>query len=149
MPLLLVPQRGLGVGNRLLEAVADAYHVRRDELAVQGDGSSERDFVYVADVARANMLAFTATLPAGDDDLDTAAFNIGTGVETSVLELLALIGRAAGVTPQVEHVPARAGELERSALDAAKAARQLKWKPAVALEAGAKALIDWMRTEVR
>ncbi len=118
-------------------------------LTVFGSGRQSRDFVYVADVARANMLAFTATLPAGDDDLDTAAFNIGTGVETSVLELLALIGRAAGVTPQVEHVPARAGELERSALDAAKAARQLKWKPAVALEAGAKALIDWMRTEVR
>ena len=118
-------------------------------LTVFGSGRQSRDYVYVADVARANMLALTATLPAGDDDLDTAAFNIGTGVETSVLELVALFGRAAGVTPQVEHAPARPGELEHSALDAVKAARQLKWKPAVALEAGAKALIDWMRTEVR
>ena len=118
-------------------------------LTVFGSGRQSRDYVYVGDVARANMLAFTAALPDLDGELDTPAYNIGTGIETSVLELAALIGRAAGVELRIEHAPARAGELDRSALDSAKAARQLEWMPAVALRDGAKALMDWMRTEVR
>ena len=118
-------------------------------VTVFGTGRQTRDYVFVGDVARANLAALAADLPAADDELDTRAFNIGTGVETSVLDLAACIGRAAGVTPKVEHADARAGELERSALDASKAAQQLKWTPAVALDAGAKALLDWMRTEVR
>jgi UDP-glucose 4-epimerase len=84
-----------------------------------------------------------------DGDPDARAFNIGTGVQTSVLDLVALLGRAAGVVPTVEHAPARAGELDRSALDATKAGHRLTWRPAVTLESGAKALIDWMRTEAR
>jgi UDP-glucose 4-epimerase len=118
-------------------------------LTVFGTGRQTRDYVYVGDVARANFLALSATLSAMGDEHDARAFNIGTGVQTSVLDLVALIGRAAGVVPKVEHAPARAGELDRSALDASKAGRELTWKPAVALESGAKALIDWMRTEAR
>lgn len=130
-------------------SIFGARLLRGEPLTVFGTGDQTRDYVYVGDVARANMLALTATLPAADGEADTAAYNVGTGRETSVLALAGMIGRAVGVSPTIELAPARAGELERSTLDSAKAAAQLQWDPAVALPAGATALIDWMRTEVR
>jgi UDP-glucose 4-epimerase len=123
--------------------------LRGETLMVFGTGRQTRDYVFVGDVARANISALTGSLPAPDGDPDTPAFNVGTGRQTSVLELAETIGRVAGSPAKVEHAPARAGELDRSALDAGKAAAQLKWKPAIALAEGATALIDWMRTEVR
>ena len=123
--------------------------LRGEALTVFGTGRQTRDYVFVGDVARANIAALRGTLPAPDGDPDTPAFNVGTGQQTSVLELAEIIGRAAGVTPKIDLAPARAGELDRSALDAAKAAARLQWSPAVSLAAGATALVDWMRTEAR
>jgi len=73
-------------GGRLLKG---------EPLTVFGDGRQTRDYVFVGDVARANLLALSSPLPPGDDELDTLAFNVGTGVETSVLELAERIGKAA------------------------------------------------------
>lgn len=123
--------------------------LKGEGLTVFGSGKQTRDYVFVGDVARANMCALTAPLPAPDGDPDTRAFNIGTGQETSVLDLAETMGRASGSAPSITFAPARAGELDRSALDSAKAAAHLKWRPSIALPAGAAALIDWMRTEVR
>jgi UDP-glucose 4-epimerase len=123
--------------------------LRGEPLTVFGTGRQTRDYVFVGDVARANLQALMVTLPAPDGDPDTSAYNVGTGQQTSVIELAEIIGRAAGVTPRIDLAPARAGELDRSALDAAKAARRLEWQPAVSLAAGATALIDWMRKETR
>ncbi len=119
--------------------------LRGEPLTVFGTGRQTRDYVYVGDVARANLLALTATLPVLADDPDSTAFNVGTGRETSVLELADTLGRAAGAAPTIAFAPARAGELDRSALDAAKAAKLWQWVPSVALPEGATALIDWMR----
>ena len=119
--------------------------LRGEPLTVFGTGRQTRDYVYVGDVARANLLALTAALPVLAADPDSMAFNVGTGRETSVLELADTLGRAAGVAPSITLAPARAGELDRSALDAAKAAKLWQWVPAVALPEGATALIDWMR----
>ena len=116
-------------------------------LTVFGTGAQTRDYVFVTDVARANLRALTVPLPAPDGDPDTIAFNIGTGVETTVLALAELMGKAAGVAPQVTLAPARAGELDRSCLDAAKAKARLGWTPAVTLPEGAAALFEWMRKE--
>ena len=85
-----------------------------------GDGSQTRDYVYVHDVARAMLLA-----------LDRAAggvFNVGTGTETSVLELYAAIQEASGVRRTPKLAPARLGELQRSVLDTSLAARELGWR---------------------
>ena len=119
--------------------------LRGEPLTVFGTGRQTRDYVFVTDVAHANLLALTVPLPAPDGDPDTMAFNIGTGVETSVLALAELMGAAAGADPKVTLAPARAGELDRSALDAAKARAGLGWTPAVTLPQGAAALLDWMR----
>ncbi len=116
-------------------------------LTVYGDGNQTRDYVYVADVARANVLAADAPLPPPDGTVDARAFNIGTGVETSVVALAAAMSAAAGVPARVEHAPARAGELKANAVDAGKAARLLGWRPAVPLAQGLQATYEWIRGE--
>jgi UDP-glucose 4-epimerase len=98
---------------------------------VFGDGRQTRDFTYVADVVDANLLAAVSDV--------TEPINIGTGVETSVLELAAAL---AGL--EYEHAPARAGEVERSCLDPARAAERLGWRAATDLAAGLERTLAWL-----
>jgi UDP-glucose 4-epimerase len=102
---------------------------RGEPLVVYGDGEQTRDYVYVEDVAAANLLLAEAKLPPFEG-IDGAAYNVGTGEETSVNELARLLQEATGRSVPVEHAPARPGELQRSALDASKL-RALGWKPQV------------------
>jgi UDP-glucose 4-epimerase len=92
-----------------------------------GDGSQTRDYVYAGDVAR-------ATLAAADQD--GGVFNVGTGQETSVVELYEACRRVAGSELDAEPAPARLGELQRSVLDVSRAERELGWQPEVSLEEG-------------
>ena len=113
-------------------------------LTVFGDGTQTRDYVYVKDVARANVLASKAKLPEGNT-IDTNAFNIATARETSVLELADAVGVAMQTTPDVEHAAARPGELYRSSLDITKAAEVLGWTPGDKFDTGLQALIAWFK----
>lgn len=106
-----------------------------EPLTVFGDGEQTRDLVYVGDVADANLRAAAAHLPALSG-LDAHAYNVGTGVETSVNELAHLLARSAGRAADVRQAPARAGELRRNALAVEKAARELGWRPRTALADG-------------
>jgi len=115
-------------------------------LTIFGDGKQTRDYVSVRDVARANLLAGSVPLPAGVDH-DTRAFNIGTGVERSVLDLAEVAGRVTGRRPELRMEPPRAGEILRSALDPRKAGDVLGWKPQVAFDDGLAMLMEWFRTE--
>jgi UDP-glucose 4-epimerase len=81
-----------------------------------GDGSQERDYVYVADIAAATLAALER--PPG-------IYNVGTGVATSVLELFETCRQAAGVDVEPVFDPPRLGELQRSVLDPALAEREL------------------------
>jgi UDP-glucose 4-epimerase len=92
-----------------------------------GDGHQTRDYVYAEDVARATLAA------AGHDG---GVFNVGTGIETSVLELYELCRRVAHSSLAAEHAPARVGELQRSVLDVSRAAEELGWRPRVGVEEG-------------
>ena len=103
---------------------------------VYGDGEQTRDFVFVDDVARANMLAMQGPL---------GTFNIGTGVETSLNQLLAAFELVVGHPVTREYAPARAGEVQRIALDAEKARHELGWKPSVSLEDGLARTLAWVR----
>lgn len=104
-------------------------------MTVFGDGEQTRDYVYAGDVAAANFAAATRDLPTVGR-LDARAFNIGTGVETSVNTVARTLQKVAGVDTPIDYAPARAGELARSALDTAKAQRELAWKPTVSLAEG-------------
>jgi UDP-glucose 4-epimerase len=117
-------------------------------LTVFGNGLQTRDYVFVRDVARANVLASTAAVPAGDG-IDATAFNIATAKQTNVLELAEMVGRVMGKKPEIEFAPARAGELFRSSLDVSKARKVLGWKPEVGFDDGLPQLVDWFRKEGR
>jgi UDP-glucose 4-epimerase len=118
------------------------------KLTVFGDGRQTRDYVFVKDVARANVLASTVKLPA-DGRLDGPAFNIATSRETSVLELAETVGKVMGRKPEIEFAPARPGELFRSALNVGKAKQVLGWAPTWTFDDGLPLLVDWFRTEAR
>ena len=98
-----------------------------------GDGSQTRDYVYAGDVARATLAA------AGREG---GVFNVGTGNETSVVELYELCRRVAGSSLQAEQAPARLGELQRSVLDISRARRELGWQPEVPLEEGLRQTLE-------
>jgi UDP-glucose 4-epimerase len=103
--------------------------VRRGELpVVYGDGLQTRDYIHVSDVAS----AFVATVAAGT----AGTFNVGTGVETTVLEVLDAVQAELGTEFQPRHEPLRKGELKRSALDSTRLRATLAWSPRIELSSG-------------
>ena len=122
--------------------------LKGEPLTVFGDGQQTRDYVYAVDVARANVAAATVALPPARQ-VDVRAFNIGTGRETSVLDLANTLQRAAGTSVPVEHAPARPGELPRSAVSNAKAKKALNWSPEVDLEDGLRMTYEYFAARTR
>jgi UDP-glucose 4-epimerase len=116
-------------------------------LIVFGDGKQTRDYVFVKDVARANVLA--SKLEPLSGDIDATAFNIATSIQRNVLELAASVGEVMQQKPTIEFAPARPGELFRSALDVSKAKRVLKWTPQHVFEDGLRELVEWFKKEAR
>jgi UDP-glucose 4-epimerase len=104
-----------------------AWRERRP-LTIYGDGTAERDYMHVADVADAVLAALDGTV--------TGVYNIGTGVPTSVNALVDVMSDVLGSPPGIEHAPARAVEIQRSCLDVSKAARDGLWRPRIALREG-------------
>jgi len=100
-----------------------------------GDGRQTRDYVFVGDVARAVLAALGR---------DGAVFNVGTGLETSVLELYAAIQGAAGTEREPAFEPPRIGELQRSVLDVSLAERELDWRAEYSLAQGLAATWSWV-----
>jgi UDP-glucose 4-epimerase len=113
---------------------------------VFGDGLQTRDYVYVADVVAAFVAA--AERLRGGDPIE-APLNIGTGRQTSVLDLVDRLGSVAGRAGfEPEFAPPRPGEIERIALDSARAARRLGWTPATDLDSGLERTLDSVRAGV-
>ncbi|HET7564235.1 MAG TPA: GDP-mannose 4,6-dehydratase, partial [Gemmatimonadaceae bacterium] len=122
--------------NRLLDG---------EPLTVYGDGKQTRDYVYVGDVARANVLAASASLPHVGG-VDSRAFNVGTSIETNVLELAEQLRQVAGLKASITHAPARPGEQRRSAVRTTKSERVLGWQPQMSLTEGLAATYQWFAT---
>jgi UDP-glucose 4-epimerase len=101
-----------------------------------GEGKQTRDYVYVADVVAATVAA--AEVGEG------VVVNVGTGVETSVLELYERIQRGAGLERDPEFAPARPGEVQRSVLDIGLARRELGWEPHHSLDEGLAETWAWI-----
>jgi len=102
---------------------------------IYGDGEQTRDYVFVEDVV-------AATLAAAEHE--GGVFNVGTGVETSVLGLYDGIQRATGIERPPEHADARPGELQRSVLDPSRAERDLAWLPQRSLDEALAATWAWI-----
>lgn len=110
-------------------------------LFVFGDGRQARDYVYVDDLVEAHLLALRATDIQG-------VFNVASGVETSVLDLIDLLREVTGLAPEVIHKPARAGEVQRVALAHGRIQQALGWRARTSLAAGMSQTWDWVRAQV-
>ncbi|RPH69486.1 MAG: NAD-dependent epimerase/dehydratase family protein [Myxococcaceae bacterium] len=124
-------------GEAGVVAIFSERLLRGEICIVNGTGKQTRDFVYGPDVARANLLAATGEIEG--------PINIGTGIETDVNRLYALLARAAGVDRPAQHAPEKPGEQMRSSVDPSLAAKVLGWRPAVALEEGLQRTVGWFR----
>jgi UDP-glucose 4-epimerase len=117
-----------------------------DDPTVFGDGRQTRDYVYVSDVVDA-ILRVTERLGAGWAPR-SGPLNVGTGVETSVLELIDKLRDLSGRGDfRPHHAPARQGEIQRIALDSAAAARELGWTAETALATGLEHTLASMRSD--
>lgn len=109
------------------------------QATVYGDGEQIRDYIHVTDVVRANMLVgeqLEALNGRPAQSIDDLAFNISTGVGTSVKQLYARISRQLGLQRPAAYAPPRPGELQRSVLDGRKAEKLLGFRPQYDLQAG-------------
>jgi UDP-glucose 4-epimerase len=125
------------LGEAGVVAIFSRLLLDRGTPKVFGDGTQTRDYIYVGDVV-------SAFLAAADSDA-VGEFNVGTAVETSVLDLGAEIASLCEASFKPEMAPARAGEVQRIAIDASKAASELDWRPSSDLENGLGLTLDSLR----
>ena len=111
---------------------------RREAPHIFGDGTQQRDYVYVGDVAAVTVAALGR--PAG-------VFNVGTGRATSVLDLFEVCRRVSGVDVEPVFDPPRLGELQRSVLDASLAERELGFAAETSFEDGIAATWEFIRAQ--
>jgi UDP-glucose 4-epimerase len=106
-------------------------------LRIWGDGSIVRDFVDVRDVARLYHLAVIS-------DVESGTFNAGSGVGTSLRELIAVMAEELGVSPKILREPSRGFDVPTIVLDSEKAKRIFAWEPNIPLREGIREVAGWM-----
>lgn len=110
-------------------------------ITIHGDGEQTRDFVHVDNVVLANLLASRA------DGAPGQVFNIGSGVQTSILDLTRKIATVVGAPCPVSHGEARAGDVRHSVADISLARQVLGYEPAVDLREGLERTVAWQREQ--
>ncbi len=109
-----------------------------ETVTINGDGEQERDFVYVGDCARANLLALEDVGPR-------EVYNLGSGKGTTVKQIFAALSGVTGYTEPPHHGPPKLGETRRIYLDASRARERLGWVPGVSLEEGLARTVEFLR----
>ena len=133
------------LGEAGVVAIFSRNYLKREPPTVFGDGEQQRDYVFVRDVACANLLASAAELPGDPQVPDDIAFNVGTGETTTVNDLVGHFNRITRTDYQANYAPHRPGELIRSCLDADKIGRFLGWTPEVTIGEGLEITYNWFR----
>ena len=126
-------------GEAGVVAIFASKMLKGERPVINGDGKQTRDYVFVGDVVRANLMA----LRHGNSDI----FNIGTGIETDVNELFRHIRTFTGSQCEERHAPAKAGEQLRSVIDHAKAKKILGWEPTVKVSEGLRQTVDFFKSK--
>ena len=118
---------------------------RGEALTIYGDGEQERDYVFVRDVVNANMVVTEAELEDTVETVDDMAFNVGTGIPSTVNQLAALMKEIAGSDTSPVYAPERPGELLRNYLDYTRLKNTLGWEPGVTFRDGLEETYNWFR----
>jgi UDP-glucose 4-epimerase len=113
--------------------------LRGERLEIYGDGHQTRDFIHVHDLCAGIIGAVTA------DDIGGEIFQLGTSVETSVVELASLIQEVTGAETAIDFEERRAGEVYKSRVDISKAERLLGFQPLIELREGLTQTAEWYR----
>jgi UDP-glucuronate 4-epimerase len=108
-----------------------------------GDGTSERDYTHVDDIA-AGILGAVRWVQQGEPAHEI--FNLGESRTVSLTRLIELIADALGVAPRIEYLPEQPGDVRRTCADIGKARRVLGYDPTVPVETGIPAFVDWYKT---
>jgi UDP-glucuronate 4-epimerase len=112
-------------------------------ITVFGDGTMRRDFTHVDDIVR-GVLAVVDRVGPG-----YRAYNLGSGAPVDLRVLVAAIGRAAGVSPVVEHAPVPLGDVDATFASIGRARDELGWEPRVRLEDGLATVVAWVRERMQ
>lgn len=116
------------LGEAGVVAIWTAHMLQGEPAVVYGSGEQERDFVYVGDIARANVLAVTG----GSGEI----LNLGSGIATTINRVFDLLKASTGYAKERLHEPAKQGEVLRSYITNARAQASLGWQPSVSLQEG-------------
>lgn len=122
--------------------------VRGEELVVFGDGSQTRDFIFVADVVDSICLALKTETRLCEGGGDGPAYNISTGTQMSITQLIEALSQISGVEAKVSHEPAIPGDIKHSVLDARKADSIFGWEARIPFETGLEATYAWYLSSV-
>jgi UDP-glucose 4-epimerase len=126
-------------GEAGVVAIFSQRLLAQEPAIINGDGEQTRDFIYVDDVVRANVLAVTTDL--------RGTYNVGTGIETSVNALYAYVAKHSGAAGAARHGPPKAGEQRRSVLDSRKLQTATNWTPAVSLDEGIRRTVAYFAAQ--
>jgi len=127
-------------GEAGVVAIFTGQMLADEAVVINGDGEQQRDFVFVGDCARANLMALEAGRESG-------IFNLGSGRGTSVNEIFAALSEITGYRHPARHGPPKLGETSRIYLSAEKARQQLGWAPQVDLQQGLAQTVEYFRTQ--
>lgn len=125
-------------GEAGVVAIFAGAMLKGEPTRISGDGKQVRDFTFVGDIARANLLALESDA--------VGVINVGTGIPTSINTIHSVLSDVIGYDQEPSYAPRPVGEVLETYLDSSKAAKLLGWQPTVSLRDGLQATIDWMRS---
>ena len=123
-------------GEAGVVAIFTGQMVSDRQVVINGDGEQLRDYVFVGDCARANLLALTVDSAAG-------IYNLGSSRGTTVNQVFDSLKQITGYRRDAIHGPAKVGETRAIYLDASRAKRELDWEPRVTLDDGLRRVVNY------
>ena len=128
-------------GEAGVVAIFSSRMLQNKNTIIFGDGKYIRDYVFVSDVAQANIKAM--------ENGDGKIFNISTAKGTSVIELFQILKELTGYRKAPFYKPEREGDVRKSVLSYEKAKRELKWEPKINIDEGLKSTVEWFKEKIK
>ncbi|MCS7053446.1 MAG: NAD-dependent epimerase/dehydratase family protein [Ignavibacterium sp.] len=127
-------------GEAGVVAIFTTKLLKDEQPIINGSGEQTRDYVFVGDVVKANLLTLNET----SNDI----YNVGTGIETNVNQLFHKLNNIIGANKEEKHGPAAPGEQMRSVITSEKLFKKFGWKPSTSLDEGLKLTVDFFRNNL-